>query len=130
MSLGNSKGNLGTRNQLMVYQVLDFVIIVEFPQHGKEPIGYFVQWKHGPMDAFNRDSSNARVTELETRIATLEKELAIARKEAATALTRAKEAESKEQAIAKQEEELVPRVEALVNSLSGKVHSFDSCPIS
>ena len=50
VGLGHSKGNLTTRNKLMAYQVLDFVIIAEFPQHAKESIGHLVEWVHGPMD--------------------------------------------------------------------------------
>ena len=68
----------------------------------------------------DRDSSNARVTELEARVAALEKELAAAKNEAAAALTRAEEATTKEHAALQQEEELTPRVQAVVNSLTGK----------
>ena len=68
----------------------------------------------------DRDSSNARVTELEARVAALEKELAAAKNEVADALTRAEEATTKEQAALQQEEELTPRVQAVVNSLTGK----------
>ena len=68
----------------------------------------------------DRDSSNARVTELETRVAALEKELAAAKEEAAAALTRAEEATTKEQATLQQEEELTPQVQAVVNSLTVK----------
>ena len=73
---------------------------------------------HLSQVASDRDSSNARVTELETRVATLEKELTAVKNEAVTALIRAEEAKSKEQAATKQEEELTPWVQALVNSLS------------
>ena len=66
----------------------------------------------------DRDSSNARVTELENRIAALEKEADVAKKEAAAVVKRAEKAELKEKAAAKQEEDLIPRLEAIVNSLT------------
>ena len=50
VSLGHGKGNLGTRNQLMAYQVPYLVLVAKFPQHAKESIRYLVQRKHGPMD--------------------------------------------------------------------------------
>ena len=68
----------------------------------------------------DRDSSNTRIVELETKVSILEREVAAAKREVVAALTRAEKAELKEQAVSKQEEERTPRVQALVNSLTGK----------
>ena len=80
---------------------------------------YLLPLDHLSQVNSDRDTSNARVSELEAEVATLKRELAEANKEAATTVTRAKDAEAKERATSRQEEELTRRVQAMVNSLSG-----------
>ena len=68
----------------------------------------------------DRDSSNSRVTKLESQVAALQKEATCAKREAADALSRAEEAERKEWEATQLQESLIPQLQAVVNSLSGK----------